>query len=568
MKTARLIWLIPPIIGVVAAIAGYMSGPQAKPARMGASVPKGDPGAAGVSPAVPPETQSSSSGSTTTSAAKRPGATKALTVGTETLDQVLGYPSTLHRRGALKRFFERMLPAQFPIALAEIMRREDLADSEALPMLFRGWAECAPAEGARYVLTLPPGSQRFTIFGAFIRAWLRKDFAAAKEWGEKELKSSELQELHRYASELEGYAAIAVTPPVRTLEEALALPEEQRMGAAARWLRQRVASDVPGVLAEIEKITDPLLKMSLSYDILRSCADRDPLTTLRWIDKQPADTSNANSGEPTTTARWAALYGLAAKDPTMAKSYIADLQPGLLRDQSADALASTMFKTDRAGAIAYCEDYLGSNPKAAFGALLISWLPEDPERAGPHVLEYINNNYPGDTARRAGKWAATIMQEWIKRDASSAAQFATGLPVAAQENVFVEVAQQWCRADGEKALKWAAALPEGPTRNTALLEFTYAWSQHDSKQTTAWLERQPPDAGRWAATEGFVVAVMDTDADGALSWARTIPDENRQLALLRRSWQRWAQQNPTSALKWLEGGSLSEGERAAIVGKE
>jgi hypothetical protein len=461
-----------------------------------------------------------------------------------------------------------MSPAQFPIALAEIMRRDDLADSEVLPMLFRGWAECAPAEGARYVLTLSPGSQRFTIVGAFIRAWLRKDFAAAKEWGERELKSTELQELHRYATELEGYAAIAVMPAVQTLDEAMALPADQRIRAVSRWLRQRAASDVPGVLAELEKITDPLMKLSLSYDILRTCADRDPLTTLRWIDKQPPADPSEFDGGGTSDARWAAFYNLAGKDPTMARSHVADLEPGLLRDQSADALASTMFKTDRTGAIAYCEEYLASNPKAAFGALLTTWLPEDPERAGARVLEYINTNYPGDSARQAGRWAATIMQEWIKRDASSAAQFATKLPVGTQENVFVEVAQQWCREDGGKALGWAAALPEGTTRNTALLEFTYAWSQHDSKETTAWLERQPEGAGRWAATEGFVVAVMDTDSDGALSWARTIPDESRRLALLRRSWQRWMQQNPTSALQWLEGGSLSENERAAIVGTQ
>ena len=92
----------------------------------------------------------------------------------------------------------------------------------------------------------------------------------------------------------------------------------------------------------------------------------------------------------------------------------------------------------------------------------------------------------------------------------------------------------------------------------------YAWSQHDSTQTTAWLERLPQGSGKWSATEGFVFSVIDTDADGALSWARTIPDEARRLDLLHRSWQRWLLENPANAQRWLETSSLSETERTAI----
>jgi hypothetical protein len=225
-----------------------------------------------------------------------------------------------------------------------------------------------------------------------------------------------------------------------------------------------------------------------------------------------------------------------------------------------------MFKSDRGAAIAYCDEYAAVNPSAAFGALLRVWLPDEPARASTRLLSYLNAAYRGDDARQAGPWAAGIMREWIQRDASAAARLTTDLPIGAQPAVFAEVARQWCRQDGAKALEWASALPPGPSRDAAMLEFTYAWSQHDSTQTTAWLNKLPNDSGRWAATEGFVFSVIDTDASGALAWARTIPDEARRMDLLRRSWQRWLRQNPTSAGQWLESGTLSDAELAALKG--
>ena len=91
------------------------------------------------------------------------------------------------------------------------------------------------------------------------------------------------------------------------------------------------------------------------------------------------------------------------------------------------------------------------------------------------------------------------------------------------------------------------------------------WAQHDTTQATAWLDRLPQDSGRWAATEGFVYSVMDTDPDAALGWVRSIPDEDRRTQLLQRSWERWKLQNASSADEWLRSAELNENERKALT---
>ena len=63
--------------------------------------------------------------------------------------EAVNFPSTLHRRWAVKRLFDALSLDQFPTALAEIERSTAPLDVDLKMMLFRSWAQDAPDAALR-----------------------------------------------------------------------------------------------------------------------------------------------------------------------------------------------------------------------------------------------------------------------------------------------------------------------------------------------------------------------------------------------------------------------------------
>ncbi len=478
----------------------------------------------------------------------------------ESLRQILGYPSSLHRRGALKRHFEQLATAEFPIALSVLRQQAELMDTEVLPMLFRVWAERAPKDGAQYVMTVPEDVREGTV-GAFGRAWMRRDLPAAEKWAKENLSGRAFDQFTSYARMESNAQARARAPVISSLEEIMKLPEADRATAMVSYINN-VRQDKPAeALTLLARIPDEIRRLEVFGGLAGDCARRDPAGFLRFIASPEAN--GLDQSPFTGSARLWAATALAKKDPDAARAYGAAMPAGGQRNQFTDYVATALLESDRDAAFDYVEKYQAENPDAQFSDFVKRAVGLDPARSASMLTAQIAR-MDAEKTGRSGDWVANVMSDWIHKDPAAAAEFSANLPAGTHPSVFYAVGKEWCRRDGAAALRWASAQPSGPARAEAMRQMTYCWAEHDATETTAWLEALPSDDGRWAATEGFVFATVDSDPDAALAWLRSIPDESKRLSILPRLMREWSRKNFDSAHDWLEHAGLNEAERKAI----
>jgi hypothetical protein len=458
----------------------------------------------------------------------------------------------------LKRHFEQLATGDFPLVLSVLSQQSELLDTEVLSMLFRVWAERAPKDGAQFVMTVPEYVRETTV-GAFGRAWLRRDLPSAEEWAKKNLSGRAFDQFSSYARR--EAQARAPKPAITSLEDIMKLPDADRESAIVTYIN-KVRQDKPAeALTLLARISDEARRIQVFGSLATDFARRDPAAFLHFIASPEA---NGLDRSPFTgPARLSAVTALAKTDPNAARAYAASMPAGGQRNQFTDYVAAALIESDRDAAFDYVEKYQAENPDAQFGGFLKALVSLEPGRAGPLLAAQITR-MDAEKSGRSGDWVANVMQDWIHKDPAAASNFGATLPDGTHPSVFYAVGKEWCRRDGAAALRRASTQLDGPPRAEAMRQMTFCWAEHDAIETTAWLETLPADSGRWAATEGFVFATVDSDPDAALAWLRSIPDESKRLAILPRLMRVWSRKNHDSARDWLEHAELTEVERKSI----
>lgn len=477
------------------------------------------------------------------------------------IEAAMRHPSVLHRRAALKRFFEAMDLGDFDSIFAKVQAISE-TEPEVLEMFARVWAERDPRKASLALLTLPEGTSRSRTLTAFARAWGRRDSAAALAWSEQALTGTDLLQAKGY---IESRAAAQSPPKARSLEEIQSIGSEaERRTALSRHFRELIVSDPVGALKQAETLRDWSNRESMLATISINWAPKDPIAFMAWLKER--ETKNPSKGADWTT--WtdslsAASEVLMETDADQLHQIIESWPAGPLKRSLATDYAGKMIEQDPDAALAFVEDYKVSDPEFSVTAILPQLLAKDPTKGGEMLLAELAQRDAKDPESTC-RVAVEAMKPWIEKDAIASANFATRVPERAMPSVFYEIANVWCARDGSAALQWASKLPAGKPKEHALREFTYIWAKHDTKLSTTWLNSLSNDSSRWAATEGFVYATIDADPDVALGWVRSIPDEKRRSELLARAWRKWNDNNSQSARDWLKNGDLSEQEREMI----
>jgi hypothetical protein len=477
------------------------------------------------------------------------------------LETAMSYPSALHRRAAVKRYFESLDLASFNEVFTRV-RKIGEAEPEVLDLFARVWAERAPESAARALLTLPAGPQRSRTLLAFARAWGRRDAAAASAWAEKTFAGQDLQQARSY---LKNRGPQAAEKP-KTFEEIMAIAgRDERQKELSTYLRKLAETDPEKALEQASGIQIQHDRRNAELAVTSLWSYRDPAGFLQWLKK--VDSKKQWKG--TEWTGWVNSLSTAAsrlidKDLNQVRQILDEWPDGQLKNSLATQYSSRLAYSDPEAALSFVEEMKFRNPDFSASNILPGLFEKAPEK-GKELLKAEVERLQSKNASNAGEYTANLMKKWIEKDASDAAQFATSLPANAMPDVFYAISKEWCIKDGQAALKWATELPSSPAKEHALRQFTYTWSKHDTKKSTTWLSSLPRDNYRWAATEGFVCSTFDTDPDAALGWARSIPDEKQRLSIIARAWVNWEHSNSTSAWDWLGNGELSETERNAIL---
>jgi hypothetical protein len=478
------------------------------------------------------------------------------------LEAAMSYPSTLHRRAALKRYFDALDLASFDAAFSKVSKMGEI-EPEVLDMFARAWAERAPEAAARALLTLPAGPQRGRTLSAFVRAWGRRDSAAASAWAEKALTGQDLQLVRSY---LKSRTAQGAPETPKTFAEIMAIAgRDERQVELGKYLRKVGETDPAKALEQALELPSSQDRASLRVGVSSNWVRKDPAGFLQWLkNRESASQWRESEWTDWTLPLSTATSELISKDPNQVRQIIDGWKDGKLKDYLATTYSSRLAYSDPDAAIAFVEEMKLRNPEFSYASILPGIFEKDPEK-GKELLKTEVERLVSKNSYQSGEYTVNLMKNWIAKDAGAAAEFARSLPVKVMPDVFYAISKEWCIKDGQAALDWAATLPSGTTKEHAFRQFTYTWSKHDTKKSTAWLNSLPQDAHRWAATEGFVFSTLDTDPDGAIGWARTIPDEKKRLDIVARAWSSWNRNNWQSAFDWLENGDLSEGERDAIL---
>lgn len=203
--------------------------------------------------------------------------------------------------------------------------------------------------------------------------------------------------------------------------------------------------------------------------------------------------------------------------------------------------------------------------------------PDFPERYGLLALkdpsfafsEALSRYREDETDRDSKTWqfrgVSSVIKSVAQRDPQAAGKLILGAPESLYSNLFADLGEEWCRRDAPAAAQWARDLPAGKARDLAAREITFLWAKNDSNASASSLDKIPAGSTRDEAIVGFSVATIDTDPDGVLAWTRTVSTSKSRAFALGRAWALWNRKNPKAANDWLEvSGPLKPEEKEMI----
>ena len=541
---ARALWLLP-VLGFAAGFAfGWFDAPRAA-----------------ISDAISPAPESSkltptfNGAGSNTAASVGGGEASANMAAPATLSDALKFPSVLHRRYALRQFYGRLGPADFPRVLAELENWRGLLDTQAIVLLFRSWVLVAPAEAIRRAGELSDEAGRADIVNASMRAWARKEPAAARRFAETMPEPFRMTSV-AYIESLAALQAPAQSP-AEALPKLLAAPNAmQNAGKIRRLFSDWAGSDPAAAMQEAAKL-DASLRGFVLPNLVADWTRKDPDAVARWLAAFPAGDSLRE------TLRLQHAESLAEIAPAAAVQYAQGLPDSAGRTRVLASAATEWLARDPEAAIAFVGQQAQGAKVLEFEAFFRAWSQTEPERAAHAFAEQLPAERTRDPNRPLLAW---VFDPWFKKDPAAAGNFAVAeLRPDDRREVLRSLAWSWCAGDATAAGKWAAALSESEGKNRAMLQVAHVWAKHDATQATDWLDSLPAGPAKDAAVDGFAETSFNTDPDGALAWLRSGVSEAQRIERVSRVWGWWAGDYPQAARAWLTTTTaLNPAERAAL----
>jgi hypothetical protein len=199
------------------------------------------------------------------------------------------------------------------------------------------------------------------------------------------------------------------------------------------------------------------------------------------------------------------------------------------------------------------------------GEKLVAFAQEIPLADIASTIEELQN-----IGRADSDLCLRLLRRWAAGDGGAAAAWAEQLPAGpARENALSSVAIEWANADLKSAAAWARQLPDKLESHAALLAVANEAVRTEPLAALRLVVNLPADAGRDDLIHRAAMDWTTQDADAAVTWTETIPDDALRVQVLSDEAVALAQQNPvmaaTVAVEKLPAGQLQEGAVISII---
>jgi hypothetical protein len=171
----------------------------------------------------------------------------------------------------------------------------------------------------------------------------------------------------------------------------------------------------------------------------------------------------------------------------------------------------------------------------------------------------------------AGDWRAEALKQvalaWSGQDLNKAVGWARSLPDGSErESGLLAIAHEAVRSDPMTALQIAADLPTGGSSDELIRRAAMEWASEDAEAAAAWARQIEDAALREQVLSGVALAWGDRDPMAAAIFIlNELPSGRPQADTLIGIVQRWAQQDPTQAIAWVESFPESTLRRDALA---
>ena len=133
-----------------------------------------------------------------------------------------------------------------------------------------------------------------------------------------------------------------------------------------------------------------------------------------------------------------------------------------------------------------------------------------------------------------------------------------------RDGLTAQLAGKFAEKDAPSAAAWAFALPEGEAKSRALAETIGEWAKKDAVAAGAFMAKLPATAEADRSRETYATAVAGTDPKGALAWATTITDKDRQQRAVESVVRTWVKQDAPAAKDWIAQSPLPDDVKARM----
>ena len=286
----------------------------------------------------------------------------------------------------------------------------------------------------------------------------------------------------------------------------------------------------------------------------------------RFVARRDTTGSNSQGSAPATAAPRLSSGLASGKHDAPAAAGILAAVPD--RSRFADALAALSGTADSenwtatlnnladrtpvaelAGAVSELNGAAVDSPRAMLRELLLArWTRLAPEDAAAWAVGLT------DPVERS-KAVSQVAVVWDESDSLAAVAWARSLSHEdGRDDLLLAIAHESIREGPARVIELAAELPAGCSRDELLAQAVGNWALRDPRRAADWAQALPTEAGRARALEAVAVNWATIDAVAAAGFALENLASGKALdRAVVAMVQRWAQRDPNSAAKWIEG---------------
>ncbi len=415
---------------------------------------------------------------------------------------------------------------------------------------------------------IPPNLGHDIAVNEVINQWILKDPQAAAPWAQNLPASTQkTYDLQQIAS---GWA---VQNPKAAIAYANAIADKTQKEAFIRNIAfALMPTDGLAGMALLNGLPDCEQKINDLDNAIGIWAQHDPKAAVNYAINLP---SAGNIGLlPENGEKWMLFM--------QAMGTFANTNP-----DAALAFAEKLPSQDKDIALREVVDILlERNPKAV--EALVKTLPEGKAKnraiSGfigrlantdlPAALERLYQLAPGEAKNDA---QCSLAIPWSQNDLTAATAYGLKIPAGRERRDFFQnIAAQLFSANYSAAANWLSKLPDVENKNQLVKIFAPTWVQRDVASAAAFAPTLPPGSGQTRLVNDVAYQMAGTDPAKAMDWVRQLPDGNarnaaadmvravttandirslpdgtaKQKAIIELA-DRWSQNDPSTAAKWL-----------------